>query len=711
MCNLRVVFAMIFLISQLFTQSIAAASKPSPDEALQILVKGNARFISGQSIHPNSDANRLYQAGTQNQGDHAYATIISCSDSRVPVERIFDAGVMDIFVIRVAGNVVDTDEAGSIEYGLAHVNTPVLVVLGHKQCGAVTAVTHAVHGNGHALEINIPPLVDNIIPAVQRAMSMHPNVHGDDIIPHAIEENVWQGIEDLFMRSPSTRHIVTTGKAKVVGAIYDVGTGKIDWMPQAPVMQILSNVENNPARQTQAMAGGGHGKNFDPENVASHKSGSGHVKIEPAKISLAAEDTIDLLKTDWLSDAAKIPVQEITPQLSILFWIFIAILGIAAALTIIVFGTGMFKRFSLNMKLYTSYGSLVFLAIFLGSGGYLYIERINGAAHQETAFLELDMLANEIEALQNAYLLHGIENRSYGEKKVKEIKKLVKDFTDAFQSLKASGHLDATQLKGLSDMASQVADYDKDFERMVTAYHEVEKAKAQLDDLFEKMDLALEQMIHHHEAELVKMEASGANMTSIQRQTTLLKHLNEAEIYALRLSKDQTAFLFDKQAHQVGSMEKYMGQMKGYLKALEDELESETEKELLHDVEAELEQYQTWLTKVIKDEAQIMKFAAATTGRLHSIAANGEGLSHNAQLLADSMQKEGDMALIALIIISIISGSLLSVLIARGISKPINGIIKGMREGSSQVASASNQVSSSSQSMAEGASQQAASIE
>lgn len=101
---------------------------------------------------------------------------------------------MDIFVIRVAGNVCDVDEIGSIEYGLAHVHTPVLVVLSHTQCGAVTAITRAVHGKGHTLERNIPSLVDNIEPAVRRAMTEHPELHGDDVIPHAIEENIWQSI-------------------------------------------------------------------------------------------------------------------------------------------------------------------------------------------------------------------------------------------------------------------------------------------------------------------------------------------------------------------------------------------------------------------------------------------------------------------------------------------------------------------------------------
>lgn len=217
--------------------------KPSPDGVKAMLTEGNLRFVSGASTYPHQDALRLSQAGSEDQGDHAYATVIACSDSRVPVELIFDAGVMDLFVVRVAGNVCDTDEVGSIEYGLSHVNTPLMVVLGHTQCGAVTAVTHAVHGEGHRLERNIPPLVDNIIPAVKRAMADHPGIHGDAIIPYAIEANVWQGVEDLFMKSPSTRTLVKQGKAKVVGAIYDVSTGSVSWLPDTRVDEILAQVE------------------------------------------------------------------------------------------------------------------------------------------------------------------------------------------------------------------------------------------------------------------------------------------------------------------------------------------------------------------------------------------------------------------------------------------------------------------------------------
>jgi carbonic anhydrase len=228
--------------------------KPTPDQALQMLKEGNQRYYSGRPSHRHTGASRLKQAGTQDQADHAFATIIACSDSRVPVELIFDAGVMDIFTIRVAGNVCDTDEIGSIEYGLAHVRTPVFVMLGHTQCGAVTAVTHALQGNGHPMERNIPRLVDNIIPAVQAAIGAHGDLHGDAIIPYAIRENVWQAIEDLFMKSPVTRNFVKEGRVKVVGAIYDVGTGKVNWLPAEKVDGILQKVEASPDKETEVFA-------------------------------------------------------------------------------------------------------------------------------------------------------------------------------------------------------------------------------------------------------------------------------------------------------------------------------------------------------------------------------------------------------------------------------------------------------------------------
>jgi carbonic anhydrase len=130
----------------------------------------------------------------------------------------------------------------------------VLVVLGHTRCGAVSAVTQAVLGHGHKLERNIPPLVDNIVPAVKRAMERHKDQHGDAIIPYAIEENVWQSMEDLFMKSPATRDLVKKKTVMVLGAVYDLGTGKVEWLKTDKVDEILKRVEASPNKAIEPFA-------------------------------------------------------------------------------------------------------------------------------------------------------------------------------------------------------------------------------------------------------------------------------------------------------------------------------------------------------------------------------------------------------------------------------------------------------------------------
>ncbi len=198
-----------------------------PNEVLEKLKNGNQRFVEEKYEHPNLGKER--RGLTAEKGQHPYATVLACSDSRVPVEFIFDAGIGDVFVIRVAGNVVNTDEAGSIEYGVEHLHTPVLVVLGHTHCGAVTAVTKnaEVHGN-------IPPLVENITPAVSKAKEKHGDEFTPELLSSAIENNVWQSIEDLYSISEITKKLVKGGKLKVVGAIYQIEDGTIQWLGEHP---------------------------------------------------------------------------------------------------------------------------------------------------------------------------------------------------------------------------------------------------------------------------------------------------------------------------------------------------------------------------------------------------------------------------------------------------------------------------------------------
>ena len=207
----------------------AAEPKPpyAPEQALSLLKEGNARFAAGRSVHPDLGLARLREVAET--GQRPFAAVLACSDSREPVELLFDRGIGDLFVIRVAGNVCSTDEIGSIEYALARLEVPLLVVLGHTDCGAVTAVAL-----NERLPGSMPRLVDNIRMAVLNTELSHPELKGEALVPLAIEANVWQAIGDLFIRSPIAREEVKSGKLQVLGALFDIATGKVDWLGPHP---------------------------------------------------------------------------------------------------------------------------------------------------------------------------------------------------------------------------------------------------------------------------------------------------------------------------------------------------------------------------------------------------------------------------------------------------------------------------------------------
>ncbi len=212
--------------------AVGIASSMSADEAMALLSEGNARYVESLAQHPNQGPDR--RNATATTGQQPFATILSCSDSRVPTEVVFDRGVGDIFVIRVAGNVANVDQIGSIEYAVAHLSSPLLVVLGHTKCGAVEAVTH-----GASLHGNIIPIAKAICPAVGAASKDNPSATGEALVNEAIKANVWQAIEDIFLTSPITVGRVKTGKLKVVGAVYDIKTGMVNWMGPHPRQEKL----------------------------------------------------------------------------------------------------------------------------------------------------------------------------------------------------------------------------------------------------------------------------------------------------------------------------------------------------------------------------------------------------------------------------------------------------------------------------------------
>lgn len=181
------------------------------EEAMKLLEDGNARFLNDKSELRNIDSARRNEL---KDGQSPYAVIVSCSDSRVTPTTIFNAGLGEIFDIRIAGNVVDDDALGSIEYGAEHLHSPLIVVIGHESCGAVTATYNSVV-KGEKATGHIEDIVEKI----------EPNVNSNGTIDDAIRANIDSVVKQIS-EDEIIKNLISEGKVKVVGAYYDLN-GKV----------------------------------------------------------------------------------------------------------------------------------------------------------------------------------------------------------------------------------------------------------------------------------------------------------------------------------------------------------------------------------------------------------------------------------------------------------------------------------------------------
>lgn len=257
----------------------AAAEEPTVDAeaALAFLMDGNTRWVGGQSTSPNTNRDR--RASVAENGQKPFVTVLTCADSRLPVERMFDRGVGDVFVVRVAGNIASWSEIGTIEYGVGHLKTPLLVVMGHTKCGAVAAAASGAEVHGAVAE-----LIGAINPAVDRARRNNPGVEGADLAALAVRENVWQTIYDIFKSSSEIRELAGKGELRIVGAIADISTGKVEWLGEHPwqteLMDAMASVDDSTAivNGETAHADDDHGSSDghdSTEHDTKHDSGHG----------------------------------------------------------------------------------------------------------------------------------------------------------------------------------------------------------------------------------------------------------------------------------------------------------------------------------------------------------------------------------------------------------------------------------------------------
>lgn len=204
--------------------ALPAAFADSPpgipaDQALARLKAGNARFVKGE----HHAANYLAERAELVKGQHPYAILLTCSDSRVPPELLFDESLGRLFIVRVAGNVTDPVTLGSIEYAAEHLGAKLLVVLGHQSCGAVKATLE-----GGELPPNIQAIVHKIQPAARHARTR--KLAAADTLKLAIEENVRQQIYNALYESDVLREMVARKSLTVAGGVYQLATGEVEWL-------------------------------------------------------------------------------------------------------------------------------------------------------------------------------------------------------------------------------------------------------------------------------------------------------------------------------------------------------------------------------------------------------------------------------------------------------------------------------------------------
>jgi carbonic anhydrase len=199
-------------------EAAAPPSPLSPDKALRKLTAGNARYVANTARNRDYSVGRAARAAAQ----FPFASIVSCADSRVAPEILFDQGPGELFIVRVAGNFVNDDGLASLEYGVKALNIPLILVLGHTGCGAIGATIKAIQ-DGAQLPGHLPALVDALKPGVEAAIARKPA----DLMAEATVENVRHNVRRLAGAEPLIAPLAADGRVKIVGGLYDIATGKV----------------------------------------------------------------------------------------------------------------------------------------------------------------------------------------------------------------------------------------------------------------------------------------------------------------------------------------------------------------------------------------------------------------------------------------------------------------------------------------------------
>lgn len=199
----------------------------TPSMALNLLEEGNKRFVNNLKVNRNL----LQQANETSDGQHPFAIILSCIDSRTSAELIFDQGLGDVFSIRIAGNIINEDVLGSMEFGCKVAGAKIIVVLGHTRCGAIKgACDHVEMGNLTALLSKIRPAVDE-----EQTVKENRNAKNSEFVEKVATINVHRSVKSIIERSPILKEMIEGGQIGIVGGIHDITTGIVTFYPRTSI--------------------------------------------------------------------------------------------------------------------------------------------------------------------------------------------------------------------------------------------------------------------------------------------------------------------------------------------------------------------------------------------------------------------------------------------------------------------------------------------
>ncbi len=248
MFEILLLSTLVIIASTIFNTKKAHAAlikNLSPEEAYEELISGNKRYLAGNSEKFND--HEAWRKHTAIHGQYPIATVLACSDARMPVETLLDQGSGDVFVIRVAGNIAGDQVLGSIDYSLNHLEIPLILVLGHTQCGAIYSAVDNVYDD-HVFTTNEEKLLTPLMPLALRSCLTKPNPSPKELKQlkeDIIVENVWKEMSQIMRSSKVTRHRMRNNLLKLVGAVYNIKSGKVNWLGEHKDQQELIREDHN----------------------------------------------------------------------------------------------------------------------------------------------------------------------------------------------------------------------------------------------------------------------------------------------------------------------------------------------------------------------------------------------------------------------------------------------------------------------------------